>query len=309
MAGAKDESTFLITHDGVAIKVYYSGGSSSSLTFTTSYDSHAKGELQTSRAGGSYRQGAVPESRSAIRPMQIVLRHENISDLQAKEGGINREHQTGDDEFDREVYIDSPTVDEDVLQAVLGDDVRAAVLALFRVGVRRITVDDARGNVEGYLHEFTRAQEDPDRANVMVSSFSKLALAFPPLRASGGTHAETPYRTLVRVGGVLAGVLFFALIPIFLVLASGFDCSEPSSDGEGSTLKDGCGAAPVLGLLAAVVVGALASAIATRFVVPKLRGRSDSAARMAGLSWTSFGLAAEITFLVVTTTLWATRAH
>ncbi len=297
-AGNTKEDRFTITHGDVFVGVSYSGGSSSSLSIYTRYDAVAKGEHAAAREGGNYRETAVPQVPVATRPMKIVMRPEAYADKDAKASGINVEHQTGDELFDAAVYVDSPTTDHELLQAVLNEDARRAVLSLFDLGLRRITIDDAHGNVEAYLSEFVVAQGKPDRADLMLDAFSRLASSLPVVRASGQVSAPAPFGCLMGFGGAFAGVLGVAAIPLFFAIASGFDCTEGSADGEGSSLKDGCGAPGVVALVLAFVVGVLAFVVARFFVTARLRGRSDSASRIFRLSIISYALAAEITFLV-----------
>ena len=307
IASAKtDESSFAVKRGDVVVQVSYSGGSSSSLTLFASYDTFAKRHATGDpREGGTYRQTAVPRVLSATRPMLITLRPEGSDDRQAKQQGLNKEHQTGDEDFDRAVYIDSPTTDHELLQAVLNEDVRGAVKTLFALGLRRITIDDPKKCVEAYLNEFATAKEDPDRAEKMLQAFSTMISSMPPIRDAGTVHAPAPFGCLTGVGGFLAGVLFFAAIPLMFAMASGADCTV--SDDEGSSLKDGCGSQPVIGLISGLVTGAIALVVSRAFLVPKLRGRSDSASRLFSLSVIAYLLTAEITFLVVTYVGYATR--
>lgn len=299
-AGATKEDSFTFNHGSVAVKVAYSGGSSSSLTLRAVYDVHAKREHGNAREGGSYRRTAVPHVLRTTRPMQITLRPEGGADRQAKDEGINAEHQTGDEEFDAVVYIDSPTTDDAVLKAVLGPEAREAVKELFKLGLRRITIDDPERNVEAYLSEFATAKERPDRAELMLDAFTRLVTSMPPVQDSGDVHAPAPFGCLLGVGGTIAGILGIAAIPVFLAIASGFDCTESSSDGEGTSLKTGCGGAPLMGLVIAIIVGLLAALLARYTFTPRLRGRSNSATRLSTLGFLSFALAAEVTFLVAT---------
>jgi hypothetical protein len=306
-ASVMKEDAFSIKHDDVVVQVRYSGGSSSSLTLFAGYDTFAKREHADGREGGSYRQTAVPRALSATRPMNITLRPEAYGDREAKAQGLNREHQTGDADFDNAVYIDSPTTDHEVLQAVLGEEARTAVRDLFALGLRRITIDDTKRDVEAYLNEFATAKERPGRADLMVDAFSRLVSSMPPVRDSGGVHAPAPFGCLMVTGGAFAGILGIAAIPLFLGIASAFDCTESSSDGEGTSLKTGCGGPPIMGLIIGIIAGLLAIMLARLLFTPRLRGRSNSASRLGSLTLISFALAAEVTFLVVTYAGYALR--
>ncbi len=306
-AGDTKEDRFTITHADVVVGVSYSGGSSSSLSLSTRYDAVAKREHADAREGGNYRQTAVPRALVAARPMRIVLRPEAYADKDAKASGINVEQQTGDELFDATVYVDSPTTDHEVLQAILNQEARRAVGSLFDLGLRRISIDDVQGNVEAYLSEFAVAKEKPDRAQLMLDAFTRLARSLPVVRGGGDLPAPAPFGCLTGVGTVFAGVLGVAAIPLFFAIASGFDCTEPSADGEGSNLKDGCGSPAIVAIVSGLAAGVLAYVVTRIFLTPRLRGRSDSASRIFRLSITSYALAAELTFLVVTYIAYASR--
>jgi hypothetical protein len=307
IASAKnDESQFAIKRGEVVVQVSYSGGSSSSLTLCASYDKFAKRHaMGDPREGGTYRQSAVPRIISATRPMLITLRPEGLGDREAKQQGLNQEHQTGDEDFDRGVYIDSPTTDHDVLQAVLNEDVRVAVKTLFALGLRRITIDDAKKNVEAYLSEFATAKEEPDRAEKMLEAFSRMIVAMPPIRDGGGVHEPAPFGCLTAVGGFLAGIFFFAAIPLMFAIAAGADCTV--SDDDGTSLKDGCGGPPLLGFVAGIVAGAVTAFVARKLMTSAIKGRSDSASRLWTLTFIAFMLTTELTFLVTTYLGYVTR--
>lgn len=303
---AKDakQDTFVVHHDSVNVKVSYSGGSSSSLGLSVAYDAHAKRVVDVAAATTAYRESARG-GLVATRPMKIELTPEGITHIRAKDDGVNREHQTGDSKFDAKVYVDSPTVDATVLHAVLNEDVRSAVLELFAVGMRTVMLDGDDGRVVGSLTEFAAAKEEPKRAERMIAAFAKLAQSLPPVKASGEKHAPAPLARTLKIGGVVSMVLLFAGMPLLQVMGNLADCMEDSSDGEGQSFKDGCGSAPLMGLSGGLGMGLLAMVLATHFLVPKLRGRSDSSTKMAMLYGVSFLLTAEITFLAVSAVAFA----
>jgi hypothetical protein len=78
----------------------------------------------------------------------ITLRREQDSDQQAKALAIAREVQTGDEEFDRAVYIESDAADGDVLTVLSAPGVRQAVRLLLarvdevKLGPDGVTTDD-----------------------------------------------------------------------------------------------------------------------------------------------------------------------
>lgn len=76
----------------------------------------------------------------ARTPTTLQFHRENWFDRFSKSLGIAREHQSGDEEFDREVYVRCPS--EAYAELVLADaDRRAAVLALRKLGFYNIQLD------------------------------------------------------------------------------------------------------------------------------------------------------------------------
>jgi hypothetical protein len=287
--------TFTLTRDGYEVQIAYVSGSSSSLTLRHGYDSAAKPFVAEGRAV-PYRRSARGRALEGVRPMLIQLRPETTADRVGKEEGISREHQTGDADFDFIVYVDSPTVDEALLQAVLGPDVRAAVLELLALGVQKITLDDESRRVEAHLSSFADGREHDDRGERMVAAFARLLCALPEVRDSGGAHPADPFRVPLRVGGVLAGVAAFASIPAYFAIAEHYDCTEPSSDGDGADLKAGCGTPGLIALVLAFVVGSLVAIVTRKLLVPRISGRSSSASQLASTTLIAFFLAAQVAF-------------
>lgn len=305
LAGGDEGTTFVVRRGSVSVTVEYSPGSTSSLSLSVPYDAHAKGSVDAG-AAAAYRASAS-RSLVAVRPLAIELVPESVAHVRAKSAGVNREHQTDDREFDSAVYVDSPTMDPSVLHAVLCDDARRAILDLFATGMRKVTIDDARGRVVATLSEFATGKEVPARAEKMIAAFVKLAQALPPVKASGEAHARPPLAVALRIASAVTFLLFFAMVPLVQLMANAVDCTVESDDGDGISLKQGCGDAPLLGLMAGVVVGLVAVVLANRFLAPKMKGRSDSAPRMGLLYGVSFGLAGEVTFAVVTAMVYFLR--
>ncbi len=76
----------------------------------------------------------------APSPTTLQFHRENWFDRFSKSLGIAREHQSGDEEFDREVYVRCPS--EAYAELVLADaDRRAAVLALRKLGFYHVKLD------------------------------------------------------------------------------------------------------------------------------------------------------------------------
>src|SRR5262249_43060405 len=127
LANATNDSARFVVHHGVhAIEVSYTGGSSASLSFSASYDRSARVDhpaLLTRAQPRTYREPARGPLVAA-RPLAIELRREDLGDVVAKNKGLSVEWQSGDEAFDRAVYVGTPTTDAEVLAAVLGAEVR-----------------------------------------------------------------------------------------------------------------------------------------------------------------------------------------
>jgi hypothetical protein len=283
IAGVEEGSDFSIERDGVRIAVSYSGGSSSYLTLATSYDAVAR--AQPAEAG--YRKTAQRGILRAIRPMAITLRDEDASDRQAKNEGLSREHQTGDLAFDEDVYVDSPTTDGAILDAVLSEDARRGALALFKLGFERVVLDDEVGNVYARISAFGKLREIEDAPAKVVDAFARLLSALPAITRAEGEH---PTRSGAPKALAICGAVAFvtgAPITIFGV-AGAYDCTESSSDGDGVTLKDGCGAPAGLALLAAIAAGFLVMFVVRTSARPHVAGHSDSHRQLSYVSVAAF---------------------
>jgi len=274
------DSTFTMKHEGVTFEVEYSGGSSSSLTLRARYDAVARAIESTSGREAHYRASAKgAASIAGIRPMKIKLRDEDADDRSAKMDGINVEHQTGDEAFDAAVYIESPTTDPALLCQVLSADVRAAARALLSLAFDSVVIDDDGGHVTAHLSAFLKLRDVPDRAERVASAFAKLCSGLPKVAHSGGAHpARSALPTVLAVTGAL-GLFVFGPIG-YLGIASGFGCTESSSDGEGVSVKDECGGVGFPALGVAILVGAVVAWIAGAIATPRLAGHSDSKKRI-----------------------------
>ena len=134
LAGEPAGDRFVVSRRGRSITVTHDGGSSSSLTLRASYDAVARAAADTNE--GTYRGSPrVDRALVAPRPLAIVLRKDAPR-------GIRTAYETGDRRFDDAVFVDTPTTNPTVLAAVLGPEVRAAVLTLFELGFLRVTIDD-----------------------------------------------------------------------------------------------------------------------------------------------------------------------
>jgi hypothetical protein len=306
IAGVSGTDGFVIALRPHPITVLYRSGSSSCLDLQARYDDVARDDLEQDarhdvKAAGDYRRSGRAPRLVAVRPLAITLRREDVGDVVAKRKGINVEHQTGDEVFDRAVYIDTPTTDARVLDAVLGPALRAGVLALFALGFQTVTIDDG-GVVNAHMSYFTQLVPTPGRGERAVAAFARILSALPAITPSGGAHPVPPvWARPVPLWLFIAGVTFLG-VPASCSVAYKADCVEGSSNADGEYsewFRDGCGTAAGLSLLAAFVAACAAFVVARFVVMPKLRGRSNSLMRIFHVRAAVFLLVLVATYGVV----------
>ena len=281
----KDQTTFELAAGGVTFTIEYSGGSSSSLTLRALYDDVATVEVGASGREAHYRASAKGGGVSAIRPMSIVLRTETASDRSAKAAEINREYQTGDAEFDEDVYVDSPTTDETLLRAVLSEPVRASARDLLALGFDTITIDDRLGRVVAVIAAFGKLRGVSNPGERAARAFASLLGALPSVARTSDEH---PKRSSAPLAFAIMGAVLALGSPVaFFGIASAHDCTESSSDG-GVMLKDGCGGVGIAAICAALISGGLAAILASHFAEPRMKGFSDSQKRIRQVSIAAF---------------------
>jgi len=206
---------FQTVRGGIRIHVRYYPGSSSHLVLNTPYVGRAV-------------EGAAPIV--AIRPLEIQLRAENEHDRRAKAKGIAIEAQTGDAEFDRAVFVDSPT-EHDVVAQVLGSPaLRQAVRELLEVGITPVTLDED-GRIEILVRDFSRLRRDPAW---LLETLATIAREVPEVRASGAKRKPDPWPAVLVLLGVL-GLIGMVLTPLAVFTVLPDRCYV--SDGEGSSLS------------------------------------------------------------------------
>jgi hypothetical protein len=288
---------FSIERDDMRITVDYVGGSSSRLTLTSAFDAVARAASKAS----TYRKSAQGRVIRGVRPMLITLREEEADDRTAKAEGLSREHQTRDEAFDRAVYIDSPTTDEELLDAVLCEGVRAGALELVKLGFGPIVIDDAKAMVVARLDRFWPSLAEEGAAERVVDAFTKILASLPPVERAVGQHA--PRSAAPKVLAVMGAICFLGGAPIALSkLADAYHCSQGTLDGDGMTLKDGCGGPALLAILAGLACGVVGMIIARNLARRSVAGHSDSHTQLryvgiAAFAWTA--LAAFVTAAVL----------
>jgi hypothetical protein len=137
----------------------------------------------------------------------------------------------------------------------------------------------------------------PDEAaSRIVRAFANLLRGLAPVREGAGEH---PHRSaLPAAAAVTGGLVALVLGPIgFFGIAGSHDCTEATADGDGVPLKSECGGTAAIGLVVALGVGAIASAVARAVARPRMSGHSDSHRRLFYVSAAAFAWVAFATFL------------
>lgn len=177
----------MITRRRHSITVIHNAGSSSNLRLRASYDAAARADhpaLASASGDAGYRQ---PSRQSGVlvapRPLGIVLRSDRPKE-------ISTAHETGDRAFDQAVFVDTATSDRAVLEAILGPELRAGVLALFELGFLRVTIDEepplgGPGAVEASLWSFASAEPPPQQAARCLDAFASILDNLPKISSSG----------------------------------------------------------------------------------------------------------------------------
>jgi hypothetical protein len=204
---ARERSDFTIALGGVAFTVEHDGGTHARITLSASFDAVAREDhpsIVARTAASGYR--GAPGRLASPRPLRIELRPENGGDRRAKERGDAIEWQSGDERFDRGVYVSTPLNDRAVLSAVLGPEVRQATCALFALGFREVWIDED-GRVRATIREFARGPgaRRGERGRPAAEAFALLLANLPRVEASGEGHPKPP---LARWTSVLAAIAF-----------------------------------------------------------------------------------------------------
>ncbi|MBI2395085.1 MAG: hypothetical protein HYV09_36280 [Deltaproteobacteria bacterium] len=282
---AANADSFVIARAHLRIDVIYTGGSSSSVTLKATYDHVAK---PVSPAEGYRDVGLL----RAPRPMHITLRPEDAGDVAAKRERLSVEWQTGDEEFDRRVYVDSDTTDRAVLSAVLNAEVRAATLALMDLGFKTVIIDDG-GQVIARVVEFVQRVPRANRGRLAVDAFARLLGNLPAV-----THVETARpavpllgwtRLLGAIGAIGWGlnVGYVGLVLMAFHAVSGRASREPEPPGTLATIAV---------IAVAIVAGVIAAKVYGSLVRERVRGRSNAHQLAFTATLCAFGGASVLTF-------------
>ncbi|MBK8259619.1 MAG: hypothetical protein IPK82_44055 [Polyangiaceae bacterium] len=159
---------------------------------------------------------------TALRPLRILIRRQTKDDASALAGGIVGEYQTGDHAFDEQLFLGT-ICESETLRTVLNEQVRLAVLDLFRLSkwavyLAEITIDDEMGNVSGRWQVEKKAGEadfNSEHAKALIGAFEQFKSGIPELASSGRRRVRSTVHTVVRVAH---GVMLLGLpLTVFLL--------------------------------------------------------------------------------------------
>lgn len=256
-------SGFIVRHGGYAIRVEHNAGSSKDVSLHAVYDVVTSAYQASKRA----RPSGAGRPLVAPRPLAIELGVEDEGHVAAKAKGLNVEWQSGDEAFDRTVYVDTPTTDPAVLAAVIGPEVRYAVRVLLGLGFRTVSIDDGTGAVNAYLTEFTSLNPPrPNRGADSLSAFAQILAHLPEVTSSGPTKRKTPLwgatLFLAIAGGGGWGANYFYLEGILAVTKAVFDVKKRAASLAWWEIAMAVAVAVVAGIVGSFLHGRLVAAFA-----------------------------------------------
>lgn len=260
------------------------------LTLAVSFPERTEGG-----GGGAYRgdQRAVVRAR---RPLELIVRRETEQERQDKAAGINREFQTGDAGFDREVYITSHA-EESVLGSVLARaEVRDAILTILRTGPTQFTLDDTEGNVSVWYKEATKAISESTGREVL-DALEALVEGLPALVTTG--RGPLRWSWLEAIGAIAAVCAPGGIVAVALV------CSRWSVFVDGAR---GAGLAGwyVASLFAAVLAGWGLGTASGAALTGRIKGQYHSATNRKLVRFTSIVLGIELCVIAAQVYWWTT---
>jgi hypothetical protein len=300
LAGAASEAQdFVIRAEGgVAVSVSCQWGSSSSVVLRAPYGavSVAPGTAPSGYRGWE----AAPR---APRPLDITVRRETTVDVAAKAKGVNREVQTGDAEFDAEVYVDSTAPDAVVAFVLSRDEARRAIRTLVvDEGFLKVVIDDAKGNIEAWLHTFEDRTPRAGRGARVFDAFATLVRNVPRVDSSGRrrTSAATIAVSALSLAAFVGTVV--CLEYAFHIAPEG--CVGHDSDGEGLTCHvvkgHNCCEPMAVGCAGGIPLGLLVGWAVSR----SFRGRSNSSSQRSVALFATAIIVLEIVTAVVARLMW-----
>jgi hypothetical protein len=274
-----------------AVRVEYREGTSKSVVLRASYG------LRAATPAGHRDVVVAPR---VPRPLEIRLRRETAGDARSKHRGTNREVQTGDAEFDAEVYIDTVAPDEVVLFVLSPPEVRAAARALLgEEGFADILVDDRHGDVVATLTTFPK-RAPTDCAARVLEAFRALAWHLPTVQAHGARRRDTGQRALLALGLTAFASFIGQLVLMFATAPAGCARQEGAGLVFDCVPGKGCCAPLVVGGIVGLPVGVVAGLLAASL----FRGRSDSSRRRVAAFIAVAVIAFELTVIVAQAVTW-----
>lgn len=291
LAGVSDlPSSFLIEHDGEPIEASVQTDNEDDpvgMTLWLNYDRVASRlDIDGYRGASALR---------VVRPMRIHLRTERAGDRAAVAQGLSAEWQSGDADFDRAVYVDSPTQDAHTLSAVLGAATRAAVLRLRGAGAESVDLDDEQGRVAVHCSTgaFVGSERAAEHAMELLDALVALSRALPRVEHSGGAHAPAPLAGWTKALGWIGALGWSLNVALVGVLALGY---EQLSSSPPPHLPFVAFMAPLL----SSIVGAIGCARAySAHVGRRMRGRSNAHTTASTAFVSAFGGFSVLLFILL----------
>jgi hypothetical protein len=183
----------------------------------------------------------------APTPTTLQFHPENWFDRFSKSIGIAREHHSGDDEFDREVYVRCPS--EAYAELILADaDRRSAVLALRKLGFHNVQLDGSQA--VAHWPQFDPAKHDhPELVSATADLLAVLAKDLP---------AEDPDDAANRIDrrrGWLVFLWFAVILYAITIVSLGFCPPIHTSELMLTALPTFIGGYIAFGWIAAFLIG------------------------------------------------------
>lgn len=218
----------------------------------------------------------------APRPLGIALTREDEGDRAAKRQGLSVEWQSGDEPFDRVVYVDAPPEVTPVLPFVLGPEARGAILELLDLGVHSVDVD-----VGDYVEaRLSRPGPAPDLAPRAVEAFTRLCDHLPRVRHDPSSRVAKPLRVPTLVLAAIGVVGWGANVGYVGIVGAGARAAFGRHDDERLELS-----ALHFALLVAfgVVSGLAGASLYGAALRRRAKGRSDAHRLVARAQLSAFG--------------------
>ncbi len=259
---------FVATVDDVPIRVEYTSGTTPTVFLSTPYAPRG-----APGAAAGYRDSGI-ERLAAERPMSIELSRESDDERRAKATGVSREVQTGDPDFDRAIYVCSPSEDRVVSRVLASPRLRRAIETLLDDGFVRLEIDDEDGEISTHRGISAWAAAS---AEEVAGAFAVIAREVPVVDRAG--ELRRPTWPLYLLAGLFLGVPTAVIAALIM-------------------------GPPLQVALGALAGGALGGGLGALFA-RRLRGRSDSHWRVRAAIFAFAGCG---TLLATAAVLWHSGA-